>query len=186
MNAIHVRDQKHELTPPRNRYPCDNGYKEVTAFPPRDIVYDQDIKLVNKMYDYNHLMIGLWAYSNIYLPGQDPLSLFETSPFSSCLDISSKHQNRRRSKEGAIKEKESRNNHKGPKLAWSILDILIRFVLKHLGAECTFIRLGADSSLITSLLIMLVMTCTLVSCVGGLEMHLEAELHIFRRLIQSN
>ncbi|KAL4388768.1 hypothetical protein GQ457_09G005260 [Hibiscus cannabinus] len=47
-------------------------------------------------------------------------------------------------KGGAIEEKESRNNHKGPKLAWSILDILIRFVLKHLGAECTFIRLGAE------------------------------------------
>ncbi|KAL4272658.1 hypothetical protein GQ457_13G014080 [Hibiscus cannabinus] len=26
----------------RRRYPFDNGYKEVTAFPPRDIVYDQD------------------------------------------------------------------------------------------------------------------------------------------------
>ncbi|KAL4361573.1 hypothetical protein GQ457_04G022930 [Hibiscus cannabinus] len=135
--------------------------------------------------------------------------------------------------EGAIEEKESRNNHKVPKLAWSILDILIRFVLKHLGAECTFIRLGAEctftrlalnildsitddcnvieialnildsitddcndleidsslsssSSLITSLLIMLVMTCTLVFGVDGLEMHLEAELHIFGKLIQSN
>ncbi|KAL4309229.1 hypothetical protein GQ457_01G016710 [Hibiscus cannabinus] len=45
MNVVHVRDQKHELTPPRNRYPCDNGYKKVTAFPPRDIVYEQDIQL---------------------------------------------------------------------------------------------------------------------------------------------
>ncbi|KAL4296566.1 hypothetical protein GQ457_12G015590 [Hibiscus cannabinus] len=44
--------------------------------------------------------------------------------------------------------------------------------------------LSSSSSLITSLLIMLVMTCTLVSGVGGLEMHLEAELHIFGRLIQ--
>ncbi|KAL4325781.1 hypothetical protein GQ457_11G026820 [Hibiscus cannabinus] len=46
--------------------------------------------------------------------------------------------------------------------------------------------LSSSSSLITSLLIMLVMTCTLVSGVGSLEMHLEAELHIFGRLIQSN
>ncbi|KAL4332434.1 hypothetical protein GQ457_07G005710 [Hibiscus cannabinus] len=77
------------------------------------------------------------------------------------------------SKEGASKEKESRDNHKGPKLAWSIdleIDIL----------------LSSSSSFITSLLIMLVMTCTLVSGVGGLEMYLEAELHIFGRLIQSN
>ncbi|KAL4290600.1 hypothetical protein GQ457_14G013530 [Hibiscus cannabinus] len=41
VNTVHVRDQKHELTPPRNRYPCDNGYKEVTVLPSRDIVYDQ-------------------------------------------------------------------------------------------------------------------------------------------------
>ncbi|KAL4362856.1 hypothetical protein GQ457_04G018940 [Hibiscus cannabinus] len=77
------------------------------------------------------------------------------------------------SKEGAIEEKESRNNHKGPKLAWSI-DLEIDS------------SLSSSFSLITSLLIMLVMTCTLVSGVGGLEMHLEAELHIFERLIQSN
>ncbi|KAL4377221.1 hypothetical protein GQ457_02G028760 [Hibiscus cannabinus] len=42
------------------------------------------------------------------------------------------------------------------------------------------------SDLIPSPSNMLVMTCTLVSDVGGLEMHLEAELHIFGRLIQSN
>ncbi|KAL4340157.1 hypothetical protein GQ457_08G036040 [Hibiscus cannabinus] len=46
--------------------------------------------------------------------------------------------------------------------------------------------LSSSSSLITSLLSMLVMTCTLVSDVGGLEMHLEAELHIIGKLIQSN
>ncbi|KAL4271923.1 hypothetical protein GQ457_13G014950 [Hibiscus cannabinus] len=28
MNAVHVRDQKHEQTLPRNRYPCDNGNKK--------------------------------------------------------------------------------------------------------------------------------------------------------------
>ncbi|KAK8600671.1 hypothetical protein V6N12_050524 [Hibiscus sabdariffa] len=40
MNAVHVRDQKHELTPPRN-----SGNEEVTTFPPRDIVYKQDKQL---------------------------------------------------------------------------------------------------------------------------------------------
>ncbi|KAL4296075.1 hypothetical protein GQ457_12G015150 [Hibiscus cannabinus] len=45
MNAVHVREQKHELTPPRNRYPCDNGNKKLTAFPLRDIVYKQDNQL---------------------------------------------------------------------------------------------------------------------------------------------
>ncbi|KAK8523058.1 hypothetical protein V6N12_073769 [Hibiscus sabdariffa] len=45
MNVVHVRDQKLELTSPRNRYPCDNGNKKVTAFPPRDIVYKQDNQL---------------------------------------------------------------------------------------------------------------------------------------------
>ncbi|KAL4291148.1 hypothetical protein GQ457_14G012550 [Hibiscus cannabinus] len=46
VNTVHVRDQKHELTPPRNRYPCDNGYKEVTVLPSRDIVYDQVKQLI--------------------------------------------------------------------------------------------------------------------------------------------
>ncbi|KAK9028187.1 hypothetical protein V6N11_067998 [Hibiscus sabdariffa] len=40
MNVVHVRDQKHELTPPRN-----SGNEEVTAFLPRDIVYKQDKQL---------------------------------------------------------------------------------------------------------------------------------------------
>ncbi|KAL4339881.1 hypothetical protein GQ457_08G016150 [Hibiscus cannabinus] len=76
-------------------------------------------------------------------------------------------------KEGAFEEKGSRNNHKGPKF-----------------------KLGSDpeidcssfpcSDLIPSLFKMLVMICTLLSGVGGLEMHLEAELHIFGMLIQSN
>ncbi|KAL4366617.1 hypothetical protein GQ457_05G022860 [Hibiscus cannabinus] len=46
VNTVHVRDQKHELTPPRNRYPCDNGYKEVTVLPSRDTVYDQVKQLI--------------------------------------------------------------------------------------------------------------------------------------------
>ncbi|KAL4360542.1 hypothetical protein GQ457_04G018760 [Hibiscus cannabinus] len=45
VNTVYVRHQKHELTTPRNRYPCDNGNKKVTAFPPRDIVYKQDKQL---------------------------------------------------------------------------------------------------------------------------------------------
>ncbi|KAL4362789.1 hypothetical protein GQ457_04G019770 [Hibiscus cannabinus] len=77
------------------------------------------------------------------------------------------------SKEGAIEEKESRNNHKGPKLAWSIDPEIDSSTFPY-------------SDLIPSPSNILVMTCTLVSDVGDLEMHLEAELHIFGRLIQSN
>ncbi|KAL4271605.1 hypothetical protein GQ457_13G013060 [Hibiscus cannabinus] len=46
VNTVHFRDQKHELTPPGNRYPCDNGYKEVTVLPSRDIVYNQAKQLI--------------------------------------------------------------------------------------------------------------------------------------------
>ncbi|KAL4320020.1 hypothetical protein GQ457_18G008010 [Hibiscus cannabinus] len=46
VNTVHVRDRKHELTPPRHRYPCDNGYKEVTVLPSRDTAYDQDKQLI--------------------------------------------------------------------------------------------------------------------------------------------
>ncbi|KAL4282512.1 hypothetical protein GQ457_16G022250 [Hibiscus cannabinus] len=42
------------------------------------------------------------------------------------------------------------------------------------------------SDSIPSLIEMLVMTCTLVSGVGGIEMHLETELHIFGTVLQSN
>ncbi|KAK8562217.1 hypothetical protein V6N12_049264 [Hibiscus sabdariffa] len=97
MNAVHVRDQKHELTPPRNRYPCDNGNKKVTAIPPRDIVYKQDNQL-SGLRDKSITQqdaLPRSEYPPRYLPGQDPLSLFETSPLSSCLVRSSKHQNRR-------------------------------------------------------------------------------------------
>ncbi|KAK9031557.1 hypothetical protein V6N11_055853 [Hibiscus sabdariffa] len=56
VNTVHVRDQKHELTPPRNR---DKPITQQDAlprseFPPR------------------------------FLPRQDPLSLIEASPLSSC------------------------------------------------------------------------------------------------------
>ncbi|KAL4362706.1 hypothetical protein GQ457_04G016550 [Hibiscus cannabinus] len=86
VNMVHVRDQKHELTPSRNRYPCDNGYKEVTVLPSRDIVYDQ----VKQLIGLRHKPIT----QQDALPRSDsqlrffakagPLSLFETSPFSSC------------------------------------------------------------------------------------------------------
>ncbi|KAL4379774.1 hypothetical protein GQ457_02G027170 [Hibiscus cannabinus] len=96
MNAVHVRNQKHELTLPRNRYPFENGYKEVTTFPSRDIVYDQDIQLIG-LRDKPITQQDTLPRSESpprYLPRQDPLSLFEGSPLSSCLDRSSKHQNR--------------------------------------------------------------------------------------------
>ncbi|KAL4341546.1 hypothetical protein GQ457_08G027960 [Hibiscus cannabinus] len=110
MNVIHVQDQKHELTPPRNRYPCDNGYKEVTAFPPRDIVYDQDIKLI-VLRDKPITQQDALSRSESpprFLPGQDPLSLFEASPLSSCLV----HPNKQESKIQKLlpeKMKKSRN-----------------------------------------------------------------------------
>ncbi|KAL4281728.1 hypothetical protein GQ457_03G021390 [Hibiscus cannabinus] len=44
MNVVHVRDQKHELTPSRDRYPGDIGVKG-DNWPPRDIVYKQNNKL---------------------------------------------------------------------------------------------------------------------------------------------
>ncbi|KAL4378709.1 hypothetical protein GQ457_02G025800 [Hibiscus cannabinus] len=97
MNAVHIRDQKHELTPPRNRYPCDNGYKEVTAFPPRDIVYDQDIQLIG-LRDKPITQQDTLPRSESpprFLPRQDPLSPFEASPLSSCLVRTSKHHHRR-------------------------------------------------------------------------------------------
>ncbi|KAK9018627.1 hypothetical protein V6N11_001597 [Hibiscus sabdariffa] len=40
MNAVHVREKRYELTPPRN-----SGNEEVTAFPPRNIMYKQDKQL---------------------------------------------------------------------------------------------------------------------------------------------
>ncbi|KAL4272686.1 hypothetical protein GQ457_13G018380 [Hibiscus cannabinus] len=77
MNAVHVRDQKHELTPPRNSYPCDNGNKKMTAFPPRDIVYKQDNQLFG-LRDKPITQQDALPKSEgrpRYLPGQDPLSL---------------------------------------------------------------------------------------------------------------
>ncbi|KAK9033493.1 hypothetical protein V6N11_018524 [Hibiscus sabdariffa] len=102
MNTVHVRDQKHELTPPRDRYPCDNGYKEVTAFPPRDIVYDRDNQLIG-LRDKPITQQDALPRSESqlrFLPRQDPLSLFEASPLSSCLDRTSKHLHRRTTSRG--------------------------------------------------------------------------------------
>ncbi|KAK9033667.1 hypothetical protein V6N11_049853 [Hibiscus sabdariffa] len=71
MNAVHVRDQKNELTPPRN------SNKKVTAFPPRDIVYKQDNQLVG-LRDKPITQQDALPKSEgppRYMPGQDPLSL---------------------------------------------------------------------------------------------------------------
>ncbi|KAL4318496.1 hypothetical protein GQ457_18G009490 [Hibiscus cannabinus] len=83
VNTVHVRDQKHELAPPRNRYPCDNGYKEVTVLPLRDIVYDQVKQLIGLRHKPITPQDALPRSdsSRDFLPRQDPLSLFETSPF---------------------------------------------------------------------------------------------------------
>ncbi|KAL4318954.1 hypothetical protein GQ457_18G011040 [Hibiscus cannabinus] len=97
MNTVHLRDQKHELTPLRDRYPCDNGYKEVIAFPLRDIVYDQDIQLIG-LRDKPITQRDALSRSESpprFLPRQDLLSLFEASPLSSYLDRTSKHLHRR-------------------------------------------------------------------------------------------
>ncbi|KAL4323935.1 hypothetical protein GQ457_11G025760 [Hibiscus cannabinus] len=97
MNTIHVRDQKHELTPPKDRNPCDNGYKEVTTFPTSDIVCNQDIQLIGlRDKPITHQDTLPRSESPLrFLPRQDPLSLFEASPLLSCLDRTSKHLHRR-------------------------------------------------------------------------------------------
>ncbi|KAL4332885.1 hypothetical protein GQ457_07G005270 [Hibiscus cannabinus] len=75
----------------------DRVEKSKEAFPPRDIVYDQDIQLIglrDKPITQQDALSKSESPSR-YLPGQDPLSLFEASPLSSCLVRLSKHQNRR-------------------------------------------------------------------------------------------
>ncbi|KAL4353257.1 hypothetical protein GQ457_06G012290 [Hibiscus cannabinus] len=97
VNTVHVRDQKHELTSPRDRYPCDNGYKKVTAFLPSDIVYDKDIQLIG-LRDKPITQQEALSKSESpprFLLRQDPLSPFEASPLSSCLGRTSKHLHRR-------------------------------------------------------------------------------------------
>ncbi|KAL4291726.1 hypothetical protein GQ457_14G020970 [Hibiscus cannabinus] len=87
VNTVHVRDQKHELASPRDRYPCDNGYKKVTDFPPRDIVYDQDIQLIglrDKPITQQDALLKSESPPR-FLLRQDPLSPFEASPLSSFL-----------------------------------------------------------------------------------------------------
>ncbi|KAK8713429.1 hypothetical protein V6N13_148647 [Hibiscus sabdariffa] len=62
---------------------------EVAAFPPRDIAYKQDIQLFG-LRDKPITQQDALPRSEFplrYLPGQDPLSLCETSPLSSCLCI---------------------------------------------------------------------------------------------------
>ncbi|KAK8590247.1 hypothetical protein V6N12_024624 [Hibiscus sabdariffa] len=72
MNAVHVRNQKHELTPPRN-----SGYKKVTAFSPRNIKYKQDRQLFglrDKPVTKQDALPRSESQPRL-LPGQDPLSL---------------------------------------------------------------------------------------------------------------
>ncbi|KAK9044466.1 hypothetical protein V6N11_058366 [Hibiscus sabdariffa] len=72
MNAVHVRNQKHELTPPRN-----SVYKEVTAFSPRDTKYKQDKQLfgLRDKPITKQDALPRSEYQPRCLPGQDPLSL---------------------------------------------------------------------------------------------------------------
>ncbi|KAK8573062.1 hypothetical protein V6N12_029100 [Hibiscus sabdariffa] len=72
MNAVHVRNQKHELTPPRN-----SGYKKVTDSSPRNIKYKQDKQLF-RLRDKPVTQQDALPRSEFQprlLPGQDPLSL---------------------------------------------------------------------------------------------------------------
>ncbi|KAK8593318.1 hypothetical protein V6N12_045401 [Hibiscus sabdariffa] len=89
MNAVHVRDQKHELTPPRNR--GDSFSAEGYHVQARQTVTGLRDKPVTQQD-----ALPKSEYQPRYLPGQDPLSLFETSPLSSCLSSLSKHLHRRR------------------------------------------------------------------------------------------
>ncbi|KAL4384047.1 hypothetical protein GQ457_15G017240 [Hibiscus cannabinus] len=50
----------------------------------------------------------------------------------------------------------------------------------------SIVRPFSFSDPIPSLIKMLVMTCTLVSGNGGIEMHLETKLHIFGAVLHSN
>ncbi|KAK8590242.1 hypothetical protein V6N12_024619 [Hibiscus sabdariffa] len=89
MNAVHVRDQKHELTPPRNR--GDNFSAEGYRVQARQAVIGLRDKPVTQQDT-----LPKSEYQPRYPPGQDPLSVFETSPLSSCLSSLSKHLRRRR------------------------------------------------------------------------------------------
>ncbi|KAK8548130.1 hypothetical protein V6N12_061049 [Hibiscus sabdariffa] len=77
MNAVHVRNQKHELTPPRDRYSYDIGYKKVTAFSPRNIEYKQDRQLfgLRDKPITKQDALPRSEFQPRLLPGQDPLSL---------------------------------------------------------------------------------------------------------------
>ncbi|KAK8563522.1 hypothetical protein V6N12_035668 [Hibiscus sabdariffa] len=89
MNAVHVRDQRHELTPPRNR--GDSFSAEEYRVQTRQAVTGLRDKPVTQQD-----ALPKSKYQPRYPPGQDPLSLFETSPLSSYLSSLSKHLYRRR------------------------------------------------------------------------------------------
>ncbi|KAL4377535.1 hypothetical protein GQ457_02G024360 [Hibiscus cannabinus] len=69
-------DQKHELTPPRDRYSYDSGYKEVTAFLPMIIIVQAGhpiIGLRDKPIAQQDALLRS-EFQPRYLPGHDPLS----------------------------------------------------------------------------------------------------------------
>ncbi|KAK8593424.1 hypothetical protein V6N12_045506 [Hibiscus sabdariffa] len=88
MNVVHVRDQRHELTPPRNR--GDSFSVEEYRVQTRQAVTGLRDKPVTQQD-----ALSKSEYQPRYPPGQDPLSLFKTSPLSSFLSCLSKHLCRR-------------------------------------------------------------------------------------------
>ncbi|KAK8597274.1 hypothetical protein V6N12_065746 [Hibiscus sabdariffa] len=81
MNAVHVRNQKHELTPPRN-----SGYKKVTAFSPRNIEYKQDRQLFglrDKPVTQQDALPNSEVPTKIIRPGRTRCLPTEASPLSS-------------------------------------------------------------------------------------------------------
>ncbi|KAL4303866.1 hypothetical protein GQ457_10G006870 [Hibiscus cannabinus] len=88
VNTVHVRDQKHELTPPRTR--GDSFSAEGYCVRSRHLV----IGLKDKPITHQDALPKSESPPRILL-GQDPLSLFKESPLSSCLGRTSKHLHRR-------------------------------------------------------------------------------------------
>ncbi|KAK8557647.1 hypothetical protein V6N12_009876 [Hibiscus sabdariffa] len=81
MNAVHVRNQKHELTPPRN-----SGYKKVTDSSPRNIEYKQDRQLFglrDKPVTQQDALPNSEVPAKIIRPGRTRCLPAEASPLSS-------------------------------------------------------------------------------------------------------
>ncbi|KAL4301743.1 hypothetical protein GQ457_10G010740 [Hibiscus cannabinus] len=86
VNTVHVRDQKHELTPPRNRK---GALRQRIARGDSSTVEGTVYKQVEQLFGLRHKPITLQDAlprsdpSRNNLPRSDPLSLVETSPLSS-------------------------------------------------------------------------------------------------------